>query len=148
MSNFNFHYSLCFRIDQKAKMVLTFGTFGELGNFGKKFKPLTIILFFIFVWIHAYLKNCEIWTIYFLTKAVLESIKWTYAQGMYHFGMGQVWAICWFHRICVLLFWFWTVILNIFACIFFGQTLCIQQIFFVKIWILSENKVYQSFFLS
>ena len=38
--------TLCFRIDEKAKMVLAFGAFGEFNNFGKKSNHYISSIFF------------------------------------------------------------------------------------------------------
>ena len=86
--------TLCFRIDEKAKMVLAFGAFGELNNFGIKFKPLYIIHFLFLFELMYFWKIAEFRQIYFLRKFVLESIKWSYRQVKYHFRMGQVSEIC------------------------------------------------------
>ena len=71
LSNFNFHQTICFRIDQTATINLAFGDFGEFSNFGKKFKPFSKNHFSFF------LNMCfsRILTNNLFTKIVLEFLK-------------------------------------------------------------------------
>ena len=70
LSNFNFDHRLCFRIDQKAKMIFIFGDFVEICNFGKKSKQVLIKYFsFLFEWVFFFWKTAEFWDKYFFDRS-------------------------------------------------------------------------------